>query len=189
MLGWSGSLQLKATIAKRELSKTEGQMHSFTNEYAQVLQNKRKGDEILHKIHALDQLTSQRFLHANVLNALQTTTVEDVQLLRYRTEQFYATTDAIKPKTNDNRVILGKPATVSERLVVTLEGSDSSANPGDQIGRFKEAMANNTYFKEALGGKPNAVSLKSLGQPEFSPVYGKRSVYFTLECRFPEITR
>jgi len=188
MLGWSASLQFKAILSKAELSKTERQMNVFTNEYAQVLDNKRKGDEILHKVHALDELTSQRFLHATVLNALQTATVTDVQLLRYRCEQLYALTDGVKPKTNADHVTPGRPATVTEKVTVLLEGSDSSANPGDQVTKFKEALATNPYFKEALGGRPNAVNLKSLGQPEFSP-NGRRGVYFTLECRYPEATR
>lgn len=188
ILAWSASLQFKVILAKAELSKTERQMSSFTNEYAQVLDNRKKGDEILRKVQALDQLTSQRFLHATVMNALQVATVNDVQLLRYRCEQLYATTDAVKPKTNGDHVTPGRPATVTEKVTVTLEGNDSSANPGDQVTKFKEALATNPYFKEALGGKPNAVSLKSLGQPEFSPT-GRRGVYFTLECRFPEVTR
>src|SRR5580765_326131 len=189
MLAWSASLQFKVFLGKAELSKTEGQMKSFTNEYAVVLDNRRKGDDILRKVRALDQLTTHRFLHANVLNALQTATVNDVQLLRYRCEQLYAMTDGVKPKTNsDHHVTPGRPATVAERVTVTLEGNDSSANPGDQVTKFKEALATNPYFKEALGGKQNAVSLKSLGQPEFSSS-GRRGVYFTLECRFPEVTR
>jgi hypothetical protein len=188
MLAWSTSLQLKAMIAKRELSKTEDQMGAFKTEYGQVMENKRKGDEIQHKVSALEQLTAQRFLQANVLNAMQVATVDDVQLLRYRSEQLYAMTDGIKPKTNGDHVTPGKPATVTERVTVTLEGNDSSPNPGDQVTKFKEAVANNSYFKEALGGRQNAVSLKSLGQPEFSSS-GRRGVYFTLECRYPEITR
>src|SRR2546430_1710701 len=131
VLVWSSSLQLKAMVAKRELSKTEGQMTVFTNDYAQVMENKRKSDEIQHKIDSLDKLTAQRFLHASVLNALQTTTVDDVQLLRYRAEQLYSATEAVRPKTNDTRVIPGKPATATEKITVTLEGNDSSANPGD----------------------------------------------------------
>src|SRR5438309_330883 len=130
MLGWSASLQLKAMVAKRELAKIEGQMGSFKTDYTQVMENKRKGDEIQHKVSALEQLTASRFLQANVLNALQGATVDDVQLLRYRAEQLYAATDAVKPKTNDNRVTPGRPGTVSEKVIVTLEGNDSSSNPG-----------------------------------------------------------
>jgi hypothetical protein len=188
ILAWSASLQFKVFLGKAELSKIERQMATFTNEYAQVLDNKRKGDEILRKVGALDQLTGQRFLHATVMNALQVVSVNDVQLLRYRCEQLYANTDAVKAKTNGDHVTPGRPATVTEKVTVTLEGNDSSANPGDQVTKFKEALATNPYFKEALGGRPNAVSLKSLGQPEFSPT-GRKGVYFTLECRYPEATR
>ena len=73
-------------------------------------------------------------------------------------------------------------------ILVKLEGIDSSANPGDQVNRFKGALATNAYFKEMLA-KTNAVSLKNLSPPQVAPISGKPCVMFTLECRYPEKTR
>src|SRR6266850_3567795 len=192
MLAWSSSLQLKAMVAKRELSKTQGQMSVFTNDYKLVVENQRKTDEIRRRTAALDRLTAERFLHANVLNALQLTTVEDVQLLRYRVEQIYSATEGTKPKTNDNRVIPGKSATATERITVVLEAIDSSPNPGDQITKFKETASTAPYFRDILG-KTNVFSLKQISQPQMMPVpgsqIGRSCVMFTLESKLLEKTR
>jgi hypothetical protein len=187
MLVWSSSLQLKAMLVTRELSRSQSLMTSFTNDFQQVVQNQKKTEEVRYKLTALQQLTTNRFLQATALNALQQTMVDDVQLIHLKTEQVYSLTDLVKPRTNDNRVIPGKPPTSTEKIVVRLEGSDCSPNPGDQVPRFKEAVATNSYFKE-MTGKPNAVSLLTLSPPDLS-ANGRRSVFFTLECRFPEITR
>ncbi len=187
MLVWSSSLQLKAMMVSREVSRAESLMKSFTNDFQQVIQNQKKMEDVRHKLGALQGLSTNRFLQANALNALQRAIVDDVQLIHLRTEQNYSFTDEVKARTNDTRVIPGKPATTTEKIVVSLEGSDSSSNPGDQVLKYKEAVATNDYFKQ-MTGKPNAVALKSLSPPDLS-ANGRRSVFFTLECRFPEITR
>ncbi len=189
MLVWSSSLQLKAMIAGREVSKRETLMASFTNDYQQVVDSQKKIGEVRHKILALNQMSTNRLLQATVLNALQKTTVDDVQLQRYRVDQTYSFVDEVKPKTNpDGHTVMGKPAIATERIAFSLDGADASPNPGDQVAKLKEALLANPYFQEALG-KTNAFSLKNLSSPEFSPTTGKRGVNFTLEGRLPEKSR
>jgi hypothetical protein len=143
-------------------------------------------------VSSLQKFTANRFLQAPLLNALQQAYAEDVQLAHFKIEQAYAFTEEVKPRTNDTRVIPGKPATVTERVVVTLEANDAAPNPGDQVNKFKETVSNLSYFREVLGST-NVVNLKNLSQPQFSsvpgPSQGKPSVLFTLESRFPEKTR
>jgi hypothetical protein len=187
MLVWSSSLQMKAMMVSREVSRSENQMKSYTNDYQQVLANQKKINDVNLKLGKLQELATNRFLQANALNALQRTIVDNVQLIHLKTDQTYTFTDEVKPRTNDTRVIPGRPATSTEKIVVTLEGSDCSDNPGDQALRYKDAISTNDYFK-TMTGKPSAVALKSLSPPDLAQ-NGKRSVFFNLECRFPEITR
>ena len=134
-------------------------------------------------------MSTNRLLHANVLNTLQKTTVDDVQLIHYKVEQLYAATEAGKAKTNsDGKITPGKPATASERVVVSLDGSDSSPVPGDQVTKFQQILAANGYF-QSMTAKSNSFALKNISNPEFLANTGKRGVNFTLECRFPETTR
>jgi hypothetical protein len=187
MLAWSCSLQLKAMLAKGELHRVTSQLSTRTNEFQQVLLNQTKLIQINRKLAALQQLTTNRLLHGSLLNALQQTTVDDVQLVRLRTDESYYLNEEVKPKTNANdHVIPGKPASVTERVVVTLDARDSGPNPGDQVNKLKHTVSESPYFQNALG-KTNEVRLTNLSAPQ--AIDNKPFILFTLECRYPEKTR
>ena len=188
VLAWSTSVQLKVVMAKRELHKVAGQLSTRTNEFQQVLVNQRQLIEANRKLSMLQQLATNRMLHGTLLNALQQTTLDDVQLTRFRTEESCVYNEEIKTKTNSNgRIIAGRPAIVTERIMLGFEAKDSSSNPGDQVNHFKTKVSQSAYFKEALG-KTGDVRLANLSPPQTGPD-GKPFVLFTLECRFPEKTR
>ncbi len=189
LLGWSGFLQFKAMLAKSELSRLEGQIQSHSTAHKVVLDNQAKAADANQKLSALRRLSSSRLLTATLLNALQQTIVDDVQLLRLRVDQIYTAFEGTKVRTNDSGIIVpAKPPTATEKILLTLEGADSSSNPGDQVGLYKNALATNLYFKQMLI-KTNAINLKNLAPPQLDALTGKRSARFTLECRFPEETR
>ena len=148
----------------------------------------KKVAEMGQKLTALHELTTNRFLNGTLLNALQQTTVEDVQLVHLKLDQTYLYTEGTKAKTNGSKVIPGMPPTITEKTVLTLDGNDSSENPGDQVTRIKEAIDNYSYFQENLD-RANGVSWKNSSSPQLSPETGKAIVTFTLECRYPEKTR
>ncbi len=187
MLAWSCSLQLKAMMAKSELNHVASQLSARTNEFRQVLVNQRKLAEMYRRMGLLQEMATNRMLHGSLLNALQQTSLDDVQLMRLKTEEAYVYNDEIKSKTNSNdRVIPGKPASVTEKIVITLEAKDSAPNPGDQVNKFKQALGQAPYFQDVLG-KTNEVRLANLSPPQ--TLDGKPFVLFTLECRFPDKTR
>jgi hypothetical protein len=189
ILVWSSSLQLKAILIRSEVNRLDGQINSQTNEYRLVLENQNKAADIKHKLEALRNISANRLLQGNLLNALQKTTVDDVQLLRLRLDQTYVCFEGTKAKTNDDNVLIpGKPPSNTEKTLLTLEGADSSANPGDQLNKYKDALAANDYLKQVLI-KTNGIKLKNLAPPQISPLTDKRSAVFTLECRYPEKTR
>jgi hypothetical protein len=192
MLAWSSSLQLKAMVAANAASRVEGEMNANSNSYKVVLDSLKKKDEIQDKIAKLCQLTTNRFLQGNLLNALQQTNADDVQLLHLKLDQTYAVVEGTKPRTNENnRVIPGKTGSSTEKIVLMLDGFDASPNPGDQVPTYKRAVASQPYFRSLLG-KTNDVNLKNLSPPELMPIagaIGKPCVLFTLECRMQERTR
>jgi hypothetical protein len=187
LLAWSSSLQLKAIIARGELGRVTAQLTTRTNEFQQVLVNQRKLVEANRRLSLLQEMATNRMLHGTLLNALQQTTLDDVQLMRLKTDEAYIYNEEIKAKTNSNdHLIPGKPASVTERVVVTLEARDSGPNPGDQVNKFKQAISQSAYFQSVLG-KTNEVRLANLSPPQ--TIEGKTFVQFTLECRYPEKTR
>jgi len=188
VLIWSISLQVRIMRDNSRLKGLEAKSKSQESEYEQVINNQKQLVEIDFKQAALRQLATNRFLLASLLNALQTTTVDDVQLVRLKLAQDYVLTPEVKPKTNDSRVIPGKPATATEKTTLVLEAKDFSAPPGVQVSKFKDALVNSPYFQNALG-KTNEIKLISLSPPQVAPESGKLHVLFSLEGRFPEKTR
>lgn len=187
LLAWSSSLQLKAMIAHGELNRVSGQLTTRTNEFQQVLSNQRKLVETNRRLSLLQEMAANRVLHGTLLNALQQATLDDVQLMRLKTDEAFIYNEEIKTKTNaNNHIIPGRPASVTERVVVILEAKDSGANPGDQVNKFKQAVSQSAYFQSKLG-KTNEIRLANLSPPQ--TIEGKTSVLFTLECRYPENTR
>jgi hypothetical protein len=190
ILAWSSSLQLKAMIVKGDLNRLEAKVRAQTNEFQQVLENRKKLSDVNVKLGALQQLNTNRLLNGNILEALQHTTIDDVQLVRLKTEHVYVHTDEVKAKTNSNgKVTTPKAATVTEKITLILDAKDAGANPGDQVNKFQEAISSCGYFQTALG-KTNVVKLTNIGTPTpASDAGGKLFVPFTLECRYPEKTR
>jgi hypothetical protein len=188
MLAWSSSLLFKTMLANGDLSRVEGQLTAHTNEYQMVLAHEQKGAEIRRRVSALKQLAASRLLNGTLLDALQHTTVPDVQLVRVRVDQNYSLTDEVKPRTEGGKTVPGKPASVTEKVVLTLDGDDSSPNPGDQVTKLKEVLACNAYFKNTLAAT-NPITLKSLSSPQLAPVTGLPCVQFSLQCRYADQSR
>ncbi len=185
---WASSLQLKAIVSNNVLDDIATKMGACTNEYREVIEMQKKNNDMTQKLVALQTLSTNRFLNGTLLNALQQTTVENVQFVHLRLNQTYELAEETKPRTNSGKVIPGTPAKVTEKLVLTLDGADSSPNPGEQVARMKDIISTYTYFQENLDNT-NPVLWKNSSSPQISPDTGKAVVSFTLECRYSEKTR
>ncbi len=187
MLAWWSWLQLRVMVANQHLSQVQAQIQTHTNAYQVVLVGQRKISEAKQNLAALQKLTSSRFLQGDLLEALQHATVPGVQLMRLRVDQTYVGTAASASETNDTIVKPGRPGTVTESIVVSLDARDSSSSPGDQVNKFKDIISQEPYFQAALD-KTNGVRLMNLSPPQVGPD-GKPSVLFTLQCKFPDLMR
>ena len=186
-LVWSSSLLLEGVLAKKAVTDRRTEIETRTNEYQHMVISQQKTIEVKQKLEAVQKWTDSRFLQGNLLSALQQAHVDSVRLTRLRVDQKYLYKEGTLPQNNANGVIPGRPGTVTEKIVVSLEARDSSANPGDQVNKMKDAVANQPYFKAALN-KTNGVQLVNLSAPQLSSD-GRPYVLFTLECNFPEVTR
>ncbi len=186
-LAWSSSLQLGVMIAKNELAKVQSEIAEHTDEWQTVLASQREVYDTRAKLSALQQLTGTRFLQGNFLNGLQQLNLDGVQLVRARLAQSYANVAAAPGKTNDSHVVPGHPAMTVEKISVTLDARDESANPGDQVNKFKEVVASQPYFKSNLD-QTNGVQLVGLSPLQIGPD-GKPYVLFTVEFDLPQQNR
>jgi hypothetical protein len=189
ILVYSSYLQLRAIIAKGEVTQLESQIQTHTNEYQVVLDHRKKLADYNQKLAALNQLAANRFLNGTLLDALQHTTLDDVQLVRIKTEHTYTFTEEVKAKTNaTGRAAGAKPATVTEKILFTLDARDTSSPPGERVTRFQAVVAESPYFRQNLG-KTNEVRLDNVGTPQPPGPDGKAFLPFSLVCRYPEKTR
>src|SRR5262249_10982046 len=136
------------------------------------------------KLAKLFQLSTNRFLNGNVLNALQQTTTDDVQLVHFRAEERYILTPEVPAQTNDERFIPGKPATIREQIKLTFEARDTSGTGGEQVAKYRASLGNCSYFQHALSRTNQVpVKLESSG-PETDGKYP-----FTLSLSYPDKVR
>jgi hypothetical protein len=187
MLVWSASLWIKSIAYKSEISSLDNLMQVHANQHKEVMNNLSQIKEISQKLAALDKLATNRFLVANLLNALQQTTIDEVQLSRLRLDDNLIYNEEIKPGTSR----APRAASVTEKILLTLDARDSCAKPGDLIPKFQQKIAAAPYFDAMLNksdservhlkdGSYSAVQMGVDNRP-FQP--------FALECRFKEKTR
>ena len=189
MLVWSSSIYVTTLMAKSELSVREASIAQRSDQYDDIVAQEERLDDMHHKLAKLTELATNRFLNGNLLDALQQVSLADVHLMRIKVDQLYAMTAEVKAQTNKQGKVTkaGVPPSIRENILVQLEARDASANPGDQVNKYKDILATNHYFATALS-KSNGVRLAYVGNLTALPE-AKAFKLFTVECRYPEHTR
>ena len=100
VLAWSGYLQAKAMVMRGEVTRLEAQTKARETAYKQIREHEKKLEEANNKLMSLQRLATNRFLNGTVLDALQHTTVDDVQLMHLKIANDYEPIAEIKAKTN-----------------------------------------------------------------------------------------
>ena len=180
-------LQSQIIATKANDKSYQGTIGSISNEFAVVVRDSERLRKVnLHK-RGLDILSSERLLYGNLLNSLQKIYVDGVQMIHLRTEHNY---ELFEPSVSDKKdpKKAAKPPTSTERITIYIEARDSSNNPGDKVSTFKDAVAQNAYFRELMG-ETTELRLVNYTPPQPASESGIMSVQFTLEARPPEKTR
>jgi uncharacterized protein YihD (DUF1040 family) len=183
-LVWFSAKLAECMLANEKLTQVQSEIDQHTNEFSMVESSLKKIADAKGKLAALQKLSDDRFLQGTLLNALQQTApVPGVQLTHLRVDQAYLYTEGTPPQNSGGRTIPGRPPTVVEKIVLSMDARDYSANPGDQVNKFKQAVVKQPYFQATLD--TNGVTLVNLSAPQNDP-NGKPYVLFTMECRYPD---
>jgi hypothetical protein len=183
-LAWSSSLQLGVMISKHDLARVQSTIDDRTEAWKNVLASQQKVYDARSKLESLRELAGSRFLQGSFMNALQQLNMNGVELMRVKLDQSFVKTAAVPNQTNNAHVVPGHPAMVIQKIHVTLDARDISANPGDQINQFKNTIASQPYFKSDLNST-NTVQLVSLSALQ-NGVDGKPCVLFTVGMDLPQ---
>src|SRR5258705_7681896 len=120
--------------ATSEVNRYEAEWRKLEAAFKKVSGNVEAAAEAERKWVALQSLSTNRFLWANPLNALQfvMVTVDEVQITGIKTAQSYAVSEPVKPTTNTTGVVTrGRPGASRERVVFSLDGKDTSKEGKD----------------------------------------------------------
>ena len=180
------TLQFKIIVVRSEMKSLQAGWKVIEKKVQDVNEHRATTRGLAQKLSALDQFTTNRMLWATALNALQLTTVEGVQLARVHTEQNFTQTEGRARTEVAGNITPAKPATATERIVVTLEGRDYSARPGDAVPKFKQTLVGSPYFDSILQ-KTNKIQLTSQTAPQAE--LGRTFVGFGLKLFFDEKER
>ena len=190
MLVWSSILMVQQMSARSDLYAADGNINSQTNDYTGVVNNEKRLADNKAKLHALQILTTNRFLNGNLLNVLQRTVVDNVQVTRLRVSQTYFLTEEQKKAASDDedakKTTVTKPATVTEKISLQMSATDTSPN-GEAATRYQNILSAAPYFKNILA-RTNGFRLTSIGAPQVDP-NGQSFTTFSLEAHLPDKTR
>lgn len=194
MLLWGGYEFSKAMAANSELQTHEGKWNSLSARFNTVRTNEAKLKELDRKLNSLTQLSTNRFLWGNCLNALQQSLcapnklAEEVQVLRVSGYHTYGAVPAERPRKQGDKTIPGRPGYASEKISLIIEGKDYG-NPATQnYLKLRANVFNTPFFKTNLG-MVEAIQLKTLNPTQIPDSEGKMYYTFVLECKFPEKKR
>lgn len=182
-------VQSQALGTNRRVAGISDSIQSLTNDYSAVMRDSGRLQQIRSNLRGLDRVATERFLHGSCLNALQQTTVEDVQLVRLRTQFSYTLVDPARARSGGTDAPkVTAPATVTERVTLVLDARDTGPNPGDRVTRFREALARSAPLQAVIGTNCE-LRLANLSAPAVLPGEARLSVQFTLDARLPDRIR
>ena len=201
VLVWTGLLQVRLTRASNELAAQNARWKALEPQFKKVDGDFRRTTAIETRLDALDRMSTNRFLWGNALNALQLTVVDGIEVMKLTGRQSFEFVEAIPSKTNtvagttNLTIIAGKPGSSRQTVRITIQGRDVSPVPGSQIIKYKEVIADSSYFSNALKNVPGvkgagvAFLNQSPVQPDLSHPTNRLFVDFTLECQYQEALR
>jgi hypothetical protein len=188
---WCGKLQMDIWREGISRKRLERDWALKEPKYKGLLAVQEKSDRLNNYLTSLDRYSTNRFLWANALNALQHSVIDDVQVTHIRTEQVY---EVANPENSTNNtangpVVTHKPGVSTERIRLALDARDFN-NQNQTWTKFKETLGNNDFFKRHLNRGDAFILDGTQSAPMRDPSDPTHEyVTFSLVSRFPEVKR
>jgi O6-methylguanine-DNA--protein-cysteine methyltransferase len=187
VLLWILKLQCDIWFDQKDLTRINGRWMEIKSNYAAVTNNVLKTVEIDQKLAALNQLETNRFLWAPVLNALQKSVVNDVQMLHLKGQQTFVKEAARQIGTGATAKTI--PGAMTENISLFIDAKDCNAGQQNYT-KYKETLCASDFFVKSLGRRDGFVIDGTLSPPTADPSDPSRSfVTFALVSHFPEVRR
>jgi hypothetical protein len=183
---WIADKQFDIYFAKSHLTNLTDTWNRKKAQFDLVTTNQDTMAKVDEKLAALDRLSTNRFLWGSVLNALQMTVVDHVQVIHFRGDQSYTTQDSSFVGTGSTKRMI--PGGVTENIKLTIDGRDFA--PSDAgYSKYKDLLCNFPFFVQKLGSHDGFILEGTLGQLSVDPQNARTFQNFTLATHLPPVTR
>jgi hypothetical protein len=177
-------LQMDIHFAKNEFTQLSKDWDADALKYSSVTNNETQIAAIKGKIAALDHLQTNRFLWGPVLNALQQTVVDQVQVTHIWGLQII--------EREASRSIAGKtiPGSANfEKIKLSIAGKDYSPS-AEGYKNYEDTLNHFDFFAKKMGGR-EGFSIEGAPSQKFQEAPGSSREFrnFTLTNQFPDIRR
>ena len=184
---WILKLQLDISFSKKAYHEIEQSWKDDSSKYAAVTNNEIKIRVADEKLAALDRLATNRFFWAPVLNALQQTMINGIQVIRVTGSQKYTKEAPRTLGSGASKTTI--PGSMDEDITLSIDAKDF--NPDAQnYNKFKETLCNYDFFVKELRRRDGFILDGTLSAPTADPSDPSRQfVVFKLTSHFPEARR
>jgi hypothetical protein len=183
---WIGKIQLDISYANTQLAAITADWRKAEPNYNMVTNFFDRKTQVNSKLDSLDQLSTNRFLWAPVLNALQQTVVDNIEVTHVIGSQSFVVQDASFVGSGSTKKML--PAKTIEKIKLTIDARDYNPQ-AEGYSTYKESLCNFDFFVKALGRRDGFVLDGALGQKLADPTDpSKQFQNFTLATHFREMT-
>jgi hypothetical protein len=187
ILLWILKLQLDIGFSKKTYREIEQSWTDNNTKYQAVTNNLVKIGSAEKKLAALDRLATNRFYWAPVLNALQQTMIDDIQVIKVTGDQKYAKEEPRVLGSGSTKVTV--PGAMIEHTSLLIEAKDYDPN-AQNYDKFKETLCNFDFFVKNLKRRDGFILDGTLSAPMADPSDpSKQFVVFRLTSHFPETSR
>ena len=184
LLYW-GYQQTAIMSINSEIAGKQSEWDGIESDFQLVTTNLSETASVERLLTDLYDYSTNRFLWAPVMSALQFHATPGIEIYRVRSEQKFT---FIEPEVKKKKVVA--PAKTTESIQFWVDARDSNIPPGgDKVNQFKQNLSKLEIFASQL--EPvNGVLLTTLKPPVEDPNNpGSQYVDFTLQFKYPERTR
>jgi hypothetical protein len=185
VLIWMLELGLNIYFLQLSYNRITKRSSEIVAQYVEATNNLVKIAEMERKLAALDRLTTNRFLWAPLLNAMQQTMVDGVQVIRLSGTQKFTKQDSRTVGSGASKVIM--PSGVLERTSLYIVAQDKSPNEQNYI-KYKESLSSCDYFVKNLKSGQGFV-LEGILKARASDKLDSPAQFttFAISANFPEV--
>lgn len=184
MLAWGGSMWLSLHRAEESLANANQALYGLQKKAMAVVVLSKKISELERVLRLLHKHATNRFLWAESLAELPATLVTNIQVMQIRMDESFTLVPGTKEVRNGEKVTPAKPATITQRPVLTLQAKDTGDPPAAYA--FIQALNDSDWVKRSLR-KNDPIRLKERGAEQLDPANPRQTfILLAIECYFPD---